>query len=56
MIITLTPFRMSFFSDGTDYNGFFNEHGSAVLSATAVNLKQVYSYRLKKNIKISGFM
>lgn len=27
MIITQTPFRMSFFGGGTDFNGFFNEHG-----------------------------
>lgn len=34
MIITQTPFRMSFFGGGTDFNGFFNEHGGAVLSTT----------------------
>ncbi len=34
MIITKTPFRMSFFGGGTDFNGFFNEHGGAVLSTT----------------------
>jgi len=34
MIITQTPFRMSFFGGGTDFSGFFNEHGGAVLSTT----------------------
>lgn len=34
MIITKTPFRMSFFGGGTDMPGFFNEHGGAVLSTT----------------------
>lgn len=34
MIITKTPFRMSFFGGGTDFRGFFNEHGGAVLSTT----------------------
>ena len=34
MIITKTPFRMSFFGGGTDFSGFFNEHGGAVLSTT----------------------
>lgn len=34
MIITKTPFRMSFFGGGTDIPDFFNEHGGAVLSTT----------------------
>ena len=34
MIITQTPFRMSFFGGGTDMEGFFREHGGAVLSTT----------------------
>lgn len=34
MIITKTPFRMSFFGGGTDIPEFFNEHGGAVLSTT----------------------
>ena len=34
MIITRTPFRMSFFGGGTDMKEFFNEHGGAVLSTT----------------------
>lgn len=34
MIITRTPFRMSFFGGGTDMEDFFKEHGGAVLSTT----------------------
>lgn len=34
MIITQTPFRMSFFGGGTDMENFFREHGGAVLSTT----------------------
>lgn len=34
MIITKTPFRMSFFGGGTDMETFFLEHGGAVLSST----------------------
>src|SRR4029079_2452461 len=36
MIITRTPFRMSFFGGGTDYPTWFREHGGAVL-ATALD-------------------
>lgn len=34
MVITKTPFRMSFFGGGTDFNEFYNKHGGAVLSTT----------------------
>ena len=34
MIITKTPFRMSFFGGGTDMESFFKEYGGAVLSTT----------------------
>lgn len=34
MIITKTPFRMSFFGGGTDMEAYFKEHGGAVLSTT----------------------
>jgi len=34
MIITKTPFRMSFFGGGTDMPSYFKEHGGAVLSTT----------------------
>ena len=34
MIITRTPFRMSFFGGGTDMKDFFTEHSGAVISTT----------------------
>ncbi len=34
MIITKTPFRMSFFGGGTDMESFFREYGGAVLSTS----------------------
>ena len=34
MIITKTPFRMSFFGGGTDIPEFFEKHGGAVISTT----------------------
>ena len=34
MIITKTPFRMSFFGGGTDMENFFKENGGAVISTT----------------------
>lgn len=34
MIITKTPFRMSFFGGGTDISQFYREHGGAVISTT----------------------
>ncbi len=34
MIISRTPFRVSFFGGGTDYHGWYKEHKGAVLSTT----------------------
>ncbi len=34
MIISRTPFRISFFGGGTDFPDFYKEHGGAVLSTT----------------------
>ncbi|MEC8428526.1 MAG: kinase, partial [Pseudomonadota bacterium] len=34
MIITRTPFRISFFGGGSDYPAFYNEHDGAVLSTS----------------------
>ena len=34
MIITRTPYRISMFGGGTDYPGWYREHGGAVLSTT----------------------
>lgn len=33
MIVTRTPFRISFFGGGTDYPAWYQEHGGAVLAA-----------------------
>lgn len=34
MIITKTPFRMSFFGGGTDFEGFYKKYGGAVISTS----------------------
>ena len=34
MVISQTPFRMSFFGGGTDFEEFYREHGGAVISTT----------------------
>ncbi len=34
MIITRTPYRISFFGGGTDYPAYYDEHGGAVLATT----------------------
>ena len=34
MVITQTPFRMSFFGGGTDYQPFFKEYGGSIISTT----------------------
>ncbi|WP_204369041.1 GHMP family kinase ATP-binding protein [Methylocucumis oryzae] len=34
MIITRTPYRISFFGGGTDYPPWFRQHGGAVLATT----------------------
>ena len=34
MIITRTPFRISFFGGGTDYPKWYREHGGVVLATT----------------------
>lgn len=34
MIITQTPFRMSFFGGGTDFPEFYQEHGGSIISTT----------------------
>ena len=48
MIITKTPFRMSFFGGGTDMPALFNEHGGAVISTKFEDC--IYSN--VKNIKL----
>ena len=34
MVISKTPFRMSFFGGGTDYPEYYKKYGGSVLSAT----------------------
>ena len=34
MIITRTPFRVSFLGGGTDFPAWYREHGGAVISTT----------------------
>jgi len=34
MIVSRTPFRISFFGGGTDYPGWYRQHGGAVLATT----------------------
>lgn len=48
MIITKTPFRMSFFGGGTDMESYFRENGGAVLSATFDKYCYVQVRRLPK--------
>jgi D-glycero-alpha-D-manno-heptose-7-phosphate kinase len=55
MIITQTPFRISFFGGGTDYPIYFKNHGGAVLSTsidkycylTARYLPPFFDYKIK---------
>lgn len=55
MIISKTPFRMSFFGGGTDISEYFNEYGGAVISTTfnkycyvsARHLPRFFDYRNK---------
>ena len=49
MIITRTPFRMSFFGGGTDFPDFYNEYGGSVISTTIdkycyVNVRHLPSF------------
>jgi D-glycero-alpha-D-manno-heptose-7-phosphate kinase len=46
MIISRTPFRVSFFGGGTDYPPWYLEHGGAVIG-TAINK---YCYLTVRNL------
>lgn len=46
MIITKTPFRISFLGGGTDYPKFFNEYGGSVISTTF----DKYAYLTVRNL------
>ena len=55
MVITQTPFRLSFFGGGTDFPQYFNEHEGMVISAsidkflyvTINTLKRFYEKRIR---------
>lgn len=57
MIISRTPFRISFFGGGTDYREFFEEYGGSVLSTTfdkycyvtARHLPRFFDYKYQIN-------
>ncbi len=61
MIITRTPFRISFFGGGTDYPVWYRENGGAVLSTTINKYCYIstrylppffnYSYRIRYSIR-----
>ncbi len=36
MIISRTPMRVSFFGGGTDYPGWYEDHGGSVVSTSIV--------------------
>ncbi len=58
MIITKTPFRISFFGGGTDYPEYFEKHGGAVL-ATAIDhsafisVSRFYSQLFDYNLRVA---
>lgn len=58
MIITKTPFRVSFFGGGTDYPEYFETHGGAVLATAAahsafVAVSRFYSRLFDYRIRIA---
>lgn len=63
MIITQTPFRMSFFGGGTDMESFFRENGGSVLSTTfdkygtlaAYLLHNLYMHHRNLSMKIYSY-
>lgn len=46
MIISRTPFRISFFGGGTDFPGFYREHGGSVLATTINKYAYLSVHRL----------
>ena len=58
MIITKTPFRISFFGGGTDYPDYFEKHGGAVLATALdhgayISAMRFYSSLFDYNIRLS---
>lgn len=54
MVITQTPFRMSFFGGGTDFEGFYKEHGGVLFRQPLTNtvLSRSVIFRVFLNIPI----
>ena len=46
MIITRTPYRLSFFGGGTDYNAWFEENGATILAAAVARYCYISVRRL----------
>ena len=58
MIITKTPFRISFFGGGTDYPEYFEQHGGAVLGTSIghssfLSVSHFYSRLFDYNLRIA---
>ena len=58
MIITKTPFRVSFFGGGTDYPEYFEQHGGAVLATSIahsafLSVSHFYSKLFDYNVRIA---
>lgn len=51
MIISRTPFRVSFFGGGTDFPDFYREHGGAVISTTINQYSYISIHRLSPFFK-----
>jgi D-glycero-alpha-D-manno-heptose-7-phosphate kinase len=51
MIISRTPFRVSFFGGGTDFPDYYREHGGAVLSTTIDKYCYLLTHRLSPFFK-----
>lgn len=56
MVITKTPFRMSFFGGGTDYPDFYKEHGGSVISTTFDKYCYVTTSHLPRFFEYSNFI
>ncbi|MDX2181868.1 MAG: hypothetical protein SFV18_19905 [Bryobacteraceae bacterium] len=57
MIVTKTPFRLSFFGGGTDYPEYFESHGGSVLTASLdhwafVSISRFYSKLFDYNLRV----
>ena len=53
MIISATPYRISFFGGGTDYPVWFQEHGGAVLATTINNTATFAAHQSSSTVIVS---